>query len=341
MSEFDIVPIEPSDHDLVQSWLVIGEAVERHDWLAIMGWQPTLRMMGLLQRRADTDFERWAAVKDGEAVGWIGLELPVRDNTHLAKFNLEVHPDHRRRGVGSALLEHMERRAAALGRTTVSTWALAPIDGGPAMGTAAKGFSAAAGYRNTLDTVVRVCDLDAVADAELERLWTEAWARAAGFEVVEFEGTPPEDVIDGMAYLHARMYTDMPLGEWDLQEADFDAARVADEERQRRERGELSLQVAVRHKDSGEIVGFTQIIVEGGREHHCYQGDTIVDPRFRGHRLGTILKIANQRRIREWRPKMRYVWTGNAATNEHMIAINEAIGYRKICMEHVWQKKLP
>ncbi|GAB3657067.1 GNAT family N-acetyltransferase [Glycomyces tarimensis] len=340
MSEYDIVRIDPLDHDLVQSWLAVGEAVERVDWCDAMGWQPTRRMIGLLQRRADIDAENWVAVSGGRVLGWYELELPVRDNHHLAEFELEVHPDERRRGVGTALLAHLERRVTELGRTTLSTWAPVPIPGGMPIGDTASGFAAASGYKNTLDNVVRICDLDKVDEAELDRLWTEAWRHAEGFELVAFEGAPPEDLVDGMAYMHARMYTDMPLGEWDLQEADFDGARLLEMDRVRRERGELELQVAVRHIESGDIAGFTHIVIEGGRERHCHQGDTIVDPRFRGHRLGTILKIANQRRVREWRPKMRYIWTGNAASNEHMIAINEAVGYRKACNEVVFQKKL-
>ncbi|HEU5129345.1 MAG TPA: GNAT family N-acetyltransferase [Glycomyces sp.] len=340
MHDFDIVPVNATDHESVQSLLAIGEAVERHDWLDTMGWQPTYRLMGLIQRSSDSDVERWAAVADGRVLGWISADMPVRDNTHLVEFELEVHPEHRRKGVGSALLAHVERRAAELGRDTVTTWAPVPLPGGAPVGEATVGFSEAAGYRNTLENVVRICDLDGVDDAELERLWSEARERSAGFEAVVFEGTPPEELLDGMAYMNARMYTDMPLGEWDLQEADFDAGRVLEHARLRRERGELHLQVVVRHIESGEVAGFTEIVVEAGREHHCYQGDTIVDPRFRGHRLGTVLKIANQRRIRDWRPKMRYVWTGNAESNEHMIAINEAVGYRKFCKEHVYQKKL-
>ena len=113
-----------------------------------------------------------------------------------------------------------------------------------------------------------------------------------------------------------------------------------DGERVRRQRGELHLQAVVRHKESGRVAGLTEVIIEGGAEEHCMQGDTIVDPDFRGHRLGTILKIANQRAVREWRPKMRYVWTGNATSNAHMIAINEAVGYRLVCHENVFQKKL-
>ncbi|WP_026925363.1 GNAT family N-acetyltransferase [Glycomyces arizonensis] len=209
---FDIVPIDPADHELVQSWLAIGEAVERHDWRDSMGWQPTHRMMGLVQHRSDTDTERWAAVRDGRALGWYSIELPVRDNTHLAEIELEVHPDHRRQGIGSALLAHLERRAAELGRTTVSTWAPVPIPGSTAVGDSAVGFAEATGYKNTLDNVVRICDLDKVDDAAIERLWNEAWQRADGFETVVFEGEPPAELLDGMAYMHARMYTDMPLG---------------------------------------------------------------------------------------------------------------------------------
>lgn len=339
MSGFDIVPIAPGDHALVQSWLAVGEAVERHDWRDSMGWQPTRRMVALLQRRSDADTERWAAVEDGRALGWIALTVPVRDNTHLAEFTIEVHPGHRRRGVGSALLAHAERRAAELGRNTFSTWAPVPIPEGDPVGDTAAGFAAATGYRNTLEHVVQICDLDSVDEAGLERLWTEALRRAEGFELVTFEGAPPAELRNGLAYLYARMYTDMPLGEWDLQEADFDGERLLESARLQREHGELNLHTAVRHIDSGDIAGFTEITVEGGREHHCHQGSTIVDPRFRGHRLGTVLKIANQRRLREWRPKMRYVWTGNATSNTHMIAINEAIGYRRFCGEHVYQKK--
>jgi hypothetical protein len=94
------------------------------------------------------------------------------------------------------------------------------------------------------------------------------------------------------------------------------------------------------HKESGEVAGFTEIVVEGGEEFHCIQGDTIVDPRFRGHRLGMLLKIANQRLLRGWRPRMQYVWTGNALSNDHMISINEAVGYRIDCHELVFQKKV-
>jgi GNAT superfamily N-acetyltransferase len=340
MTHFDIVPVDPSDHAMVQSWLTVQQVAEDHDNPGLSPWNPMRALTSLVLGSSDARHEQWVAVCDGRVLGRLSLTLPDLDNTHLASMSLSVHPDERRRGVGSALLRHAEERAAADGRSTISSWVAVPGPGNDAINPVGGAFAVSKGYKQSLESAVRVCDLDAVDEAALDRLWDAAWERADGFEVVPFEGAPPEDLIDGMAYLHARMYTDMPLGEWDLQEADIDRDRILDWSRQRRQRGELHLQAAVRHKDSGAIAGFTELIMQAGEEHHCIQGDTIVDPRFRGHRLGTILKIANQRRIRQWRPQMRYVWTGNAVSNHHMISINEAVGYRISCHEHVYQKQL-
>lgn len=340
MTHYDIVPVDPSDHALVQSWLAAMQTAEEHDNPGLRPWNPVRFLTSLVLGSEDTRHEHWVAVCDGRVLGRLDLSLSDQDNTHLAGFNLSVHPAERRRGVGSALLRHAEERAVEDGRTTLSSWIPVPGPGNQAISEVGSLFAVSKGFKPSLECAVRVCDLDAVDDGELDRLWEAAAARAEGFELIAFEGAPPEDLVDGMAYLHGRMYTDMPVGDWDLQEAAIDRARILDWERQRRQRGELHLQVAVRHKESGEIAGFTEIIAEGGQEFHCMQGDTIVDPRFRGHRLGTLLKIANQRRIHEWRPKMKFVWTGNAVSNDHMISINEAVGYRVNCHEQVYQKKL-
>jgi len=336
MTHFDIVPVDPSDHALVQSWLAAKEAVRLHDH-PDRPWNPVRSLTSLVTSVKGNRNERWAAVCDGRVLGFLDFTLPELDNTHMAEFDAGVLPDERRRGVGSALLRHAEDRAAEEGRTNLSTWVWLADE--PESRTGSE-FVITKDFKLSLECAVRSCDLDKVDEAAIDGLLESAWAKAEGFELIVFEGAPTDELLDGMAYLHARMYTDMPLGDWDLQEANIDRGRLLDWERQRRQRGELHLQAVVRHQESGEIAGFTEIVIEGGEERHCHQGNTIVDPRFRGHRLGTILKAANQKRIREWRPKMSHVWTGNAISNDHMISINEAVGYRLAGLEHVFQKKL-
>ncbi|GAA2168657.1 MULTISPECIES: GNAT family N-acetyltransferase [Glycomyces] len=339
MTHFDIVPVDPGDPAQVRARLAVMGAVDAHDHAGTRHFNPAHALAASVVGRNDVRSERWVAVCDGRVLGYADATMPLLDNTHSVYVDLGVHPDERRRGVGSGLLRHVEERAAEEGRSALSTWILAPGEGAPEVRTEGAAFAVGKGYQLSLNCAVRAVELDTVDEAALDRLWDEVAAKAADFDLVAFEGLPPERIIDGMAYLHARMYTDMPLGEWDLQEAAIDRDRLAGWSEMRRLRGELHLQVAAVHRESGEVAGFTEIIVEAGSEFDCFQGDTIVDPRFRGHRLGTLLKIANQRAVRSWRPRMRFVWTGNAVSNDHMIAINESVGYRLVCEENVYQKK--
>jgi hypothetical protein len=50
----------------------------------------------------------------------------------------------------------------------------------------------------------------------------------------------------------------------------------------------------------------------------------------RGHRLGLLLKIGMLRWLAAEEPQLRVVDTDNAGSNNHMIAVNDAIGYKVI-----------
>jgi len=47
----------------------------------------------------------------------------------------------------------------------------------------------------------------------------------------------------------------------------------------------------------------------------------------RGHRLGLLVKTAMLDWLAEAEPQLERIVTGNAAVNQHMIAINEELGY--------------
>ena len=58
---------------------------------------------------------------DGVDVGTASYETTSYDNLHVAWLNLNVHPDHRRRGHGSAVFAFLMDRARADGKTSVGT----------------------------------------------------------------------------------------------------------------------------------------------------------------------------------------------------------------------------
>ncbi|WP_194202013.1 GNAT family N-acetyltransferase [Glycomyces albidus] len=336
-----IVPIDPLNRDQVNGWIRTQRAVTEHDLPGEPLPSPGLQRLRLLLWPDSLDVERYVPVQDGKVVGALELVMPTQDNQHLVQLDLEVHPQHRRRGIGTALLEFAERRTAELGRDTILTAAVDSLEHGPRFDHAGQHFAKARGYKTVDQEIHRRNDLTLVGDDELGRLYADAWEKAAGYELVQWIGDCPDDVIDGYAALCERMYTDPPQGEeLDIRPAEYDAARIRNTEWTLKERAQTQFMTAVRHVESGELAGMSGIVVYPGEELHAFQDDTIVEEKHRGHRLGMILKIANQRLMRKYRPQIRYIHTWNAEANDHMIAINEAMGYRALCRDLDVQKKL-
>ncbi|MCD0446767.1 GNAT family N-acetyltransferase [Glycomyces sp. A-F 0318] len=341
-NDIDITPIDPLDRGLVDAWIDMRHAVATHDRPGEAHVNPALQRLNLLLWSEAVDVERHVARVGAEVVGALELSMPVKDNRHLVELALEVHPDHRRRGVGTALLGFAERRAAGLGRDTLLGYAVERLDGGPAFDEAGRRFAAARGYRVVDRDVHRRNDLALTDEEALARRYDEAWEHADGYELVQSVARAvPDDLVEGIAHLCERMYTDPPMGEeLDIRPAVFDAARLRDYERTRERRAQMQVITAVRHIETGVVAGYTFILVNPGDDEHAWQDDTIVLPEHRGRRLGTILKIANQRQLLRHRPAMRHVHTWNAEANDRMIEINEMMGYRPLCRDLNVQKKL-
>ncbi len=124
----------------------------------------------------------WAGLDgSGAVVGAAMLVMPRHDNLTQAGVVVIVHPDHRRRGVGTALLDHAEAAALAQGRTVLlaeTQWRVGARDEG------GEDFAAAHGYAGA-QTVLR-SSLSLPADrASLEAVvpggeWTATPCRPAG-----------------------------------------------------------------------------------------------------------------------------------------------------------------
>ncbi|MGK5743113.1 GNAT family N-acetyltransferase [Micromonospora sp. URMC 103] len=280
----------------------------------------------------------WALARlDGVAAGYLALDLPQLDNTENATVELVVHPAHRRRGVGRALHEHGLRLLREQSRKRVVGMAVSTLPGGPERPEAGAAFAAAMGAQPALAEVRRRLDPATVDQAALDVLLAGARAHAAGYRTVRWHGRIPEEYVADIAYLDGRLSTDAPLGDLEWEAERVDADRIRGTEAALAARGRRQYHLAARHEATGRVVAWTLLDVGPSADWHAYQQITIVDPAHRGHRLGLLTKIENLRHLLDHEPAVRAIDTFNAASNAHMVAINEQLGFRPVDGWTDWQ----
>jgi GNAT superfamily N-acetyltransferase len=273
--------------------------------------------------------EAWLATEEGSAVGWYRLELPARENLDQAGLDLIVHPAERRRGLGLALLRHAAGRAAARGRTV--------LNGGPRNGSPGEAFARSAGAKPGLVDVQRVLDIGQLEKGKLARLRGPAERAAAGYSLVSWAGPVPDEFIEQAAVVYNGM-GDAPRDPAIAHE-EWDAQRVRERINNLRPHfGLRDYTVAARHDGTGELAGLTEMSVDPANPGWGFQVFTVVARKHRGHRLGLLLKVAMMELLATTEPQLERITTWNAQVNEHMIAVNEAIGYAVWGQPNTWSR---
>ena len=84
--------------------------------------------------------------------------------------------------------------------------------------------------------------------------------------------------------------------------------------------------VAARADRSGRLVAITQLGVDP-LDGSAFQELTAVAGAHRGHRLGLLVKVAMLQLLAAHEPQLTQIVTLTAEDNEHMIAINTALGF--------------
>lgn len=250
------------------------------------------------------------------AVGGAWAQLPLMDNLGFAFVDLFVAPEHRRKGHGRALIGALVEAVRAAGRTTVLAEAVWGLDDDEAP---ARAFSEACGF--TLDI------LDAHRELRLPASLPPLVVDLA-YEIRSWRGACPEEWIDGYADVRRLMVQESPSGDAGLENEHWDRARIRREEEQWANQGRTP-QVSVALAEDGLLVGHTQLLFPGSSEE-VYQWDTIVLPAHRGHGLGLALKVFTMKQASDLLEGRRRIHTYNAASNTHMIAVNEAMGFRQV-----------
>jgi GNAT superfamily N-acetyltransferase len=239
-------------------------------------------------------------------------------NPDTLRCQIQVWPEFRRRGAGTAMLDQITGLARDLGREKLLTVTFDTVPSGAAFARAVGGIE----RRQTHENVLRIADLD----RDLMQEWVDAGPkRAPGYTVRVTEGDWPDDLFEDIAYLFHVLERDMPVSEG--QEPRIWTVDLVRELQDQFKDGFDVIWSMAFDDRTGKAVGMSELIRRRADPTTWEVTTTMVDPDHRGKSIGKWLKGAvNLQALESW-PGGVYQETGNAFTNEPMLAINHAMGF--------------
>lgn len=291
----------------------------------------------------------FVARADGRIVGRAVFETQADAQSDYAWLLVQVHPEWRRRGIGTALTDRLEQLAIEEGRTTQVVYAVSPDAPGPRL-SAPTGFGSLPadnpevrfliGRGYSLEQIERGSRLPLSDDlGELTRQFEAARATSGPDYLLRYwiDHSPPEWRED-VALMYTRMSTDAPTAGIEEPEDVWTVERLVTHEEAEAASPRTTLTAAVEHRPTGRLAGFTELSVPADLNRPVVQEDTLVLKEHRGHRLGMLLKAANLLYLARERPGHPSVITFNAEENRPMLDVNEAIGFVPMGYEGAWKR---
>lgn len=275
------------------------------------------------------DIHVWNIWEEGEVIASFFGDIGLHDeNRHMMGGGISVHPKHRRKGMATQLLSKLVEIAEANKRTLYisATESTAP---------AGHAFAEKLGMDKGLETHTNQLVLAEVDKGMLETWINEAKTKATDFKLGLWLNVYPEEEIETIAKFFGVM-NDAPKGDLQIEDSTLKPEQLREGEASMKARGIERWVIYARHKSS-EFAGFTQMFYDPENPENLEQGNTGVIPKYRGHGLGKWLKAAMLQKVFAERPTAKRIRTGNADSNQHMLAINHALGFKPYIAHTVWQ----
>ncbi|MFI5694984.1 GNAT family N-acetyltransferase [Kribbella sp. NPDC051586] len=233
-----------------------------------------------------------AAEADGTPVGSAFLRLDSRSNySHLAEFELTVHPAERRRGIGSQLLAAVV--AGAREHEVRSLLSDVQVD------SVGDEFLRHHEFEIGLTLIYTRLDLSAAVPDVPE---------VPGYRLISWEGAVPDELLQTFTDARTGM-NDAPMGTIDTSVDVWDVERTRHAAEVIAQRGD-HLSVVAALDETGQIVGFTEVVVPGDGKGDGQHYGTAVLPAHRGRGLALWMKPPRSRRPATASP----TWTDSSPT---------------------------
>ena len=269
------------------------------------------------------------AFVDDVPAGLVRLRhFELEGSRNIAVCQIEVRPSFRRRRIATTLLRRAVDHCLDHEKSIVIGTG---VDGDPVRGFWGSWLGLQCGLveRESQLAVPSV-------DAELMQRWIEQrHARAGDYRLAHVRGACPPELRAAVATLNTAM-NDAPLDDLEVDPEIWTEADVVAEDDFRRQRGEERWMNIVFAPD-GEPAGLSAVVLNDEDRSWGSQDNTVVIEAHRERGIARWLKADMWQRLRADRPELDLLLVENAASNDAMLAINEAMGFRETVRWSEWQ----
>jgi len=270
-------------------------------------------------------------IRDGDAIAAIGYAWwhDTPENRHNAWIDVSVLAAHRRRGIAKQLLGRVIDAVKADSRTMLSFFTTDRLPTGEI-------FARRLGAEPRQHVHTNRLLVSEVDRALVQRWIDEGPVRAPGYSLVFVDGPFPDDIVEDAVAILDVMNT-APRDGLDWEDFKLTVEQMREIEKAGVAEGTTRWVIFARSEQTGRFVGITEIFWNPAAPQTVQQGDTAVHPDHRGHALGKWMKAAMLDRVmRRW-PGVVDVRTGNADSNDAMLGINHALGFKPYIASINWQ----
>ncbi len=200
----DVRRIDPFDEDLLAKFHDACRRAELHErpWESI--WSLAELRVRFENPPTTERSELFGAFDGPHLVGAAVLDSPLEDNTDKAWMHAMVPPEHRGRGIGTLLVEHLADAARADGRRELlaeSSYAFEARDHHPY-----RRFAERNGFVHDMAEIVRMLPLP-VAEELLDELGAAAAQHQGSYRLETFVGTVPDAYLPTYCAVHNQLAT--------------------------------------------------------------------------------------------------------------------------------------
>jgi len=278
--------------------------------------------------RAEHSFEiqyRYEIARDGELLSWFGCSTikpgapGYESNRHLMSVGVEVGRDHRRRGIGRSWLPLVVELMDRHGCTVLG------MSADEESGHAFLKWLGAEARLSDAESRLQLAEVDW---AMVDRWIAEGEKRSPQTRLEFYEDSVPEAMWEEYAAQLSSLLNTIPFEQLDHGEIVITPAQVREWYERMAAVREESHTVIARESD-GSMSAMTDVTWAAHTPAVVHQQFTGVRPEARGRGIGKWIKAAMLRKVHELHPEARWITTYNAASNDPMLKINHALGFRR------------